>query len=273
MSSGAPAAAETNPSSLDIDDKLNLGAPGRYDESSYDATGPDTLVTPPVGNPWVNYGIWFDRDGVDQWQATYWGSIDGATYNTGGIYRVTVTFHAVSGLEGKGTMFATVNGVPTGFYDDGWYNGPPQHYPVGKSFVGDLSYLRVYADIRGENVKVYNLTATGYLFWTEVQIDIKPGSYPNSINLKAQGVVPVAVLTTMGFDARTVDPSTVLFAKASPVRWVLEDVDQDGDTDMLFHFRTQDLELGPTSTEATLTADTVDGKHIRGTDTVNIVSK
>jgi len=45
----------------------------------------------------------------------------------------------------------------------------------------------------------------------EVDIDIKPGSDPNSINLKSKGVVPVAVLTTDGFDASTVDPETVGF--------------------------------------------------------------
>ena len=42
----------------------------------------------------------------------------------------------------------------------------------------------------------------------EVPIDIKPGSYPNSINPNAGGVIPVAILTTDTFDASTVDPQT-----------------------------------------------------------------
>ena len=55
-----------------------------------------------------------------------------------------------------------------------------------------------------------------------VPMDIKPGSYPNSINLKSNGVVLVAVLTTTVFDASTVvDPATVFFADADPVRWHL----------------------------------------------------
>jgi hypothetical protein len=107
----------------------------------------------------------------------------------------------------------------------------------------------------------------------EVDIDIKPGSDPNSVNLKSKGVVPVAVLTTDDFDATTVDPGTVLFAGASPLRWTLEDVDGDGDIDLLFHFKTQELNLGEGSTDATLTGDTTDGKHIQGTDAVNIVPK
>jgi len=106
-----------------------------------------------------------------------------------------------------------------------------------------------------------------------VSIDIKPGSDPNSINLKSRGVVPVAVLTTDDFDASTVDPSTVLFADASPLRWALEDVDDDGDVDLLFHFKTQELELTGDSTEAALTGTTYDEQPIQGTDTVNIVPK
>ena len=106
-----------------------------------------------------------------------------------------------------------------------------------------------------------------------VLIDIKPGSDPNSINLKSNGVVPVAVLTSDDFDASTVDPATVLFADASPLRWTREDVDGDGDGDLLFHFRTQELNLDENSTEAVLIGDTTDGLHIKGTDGVNIVPK
>jgi parallel beta-helix repeat protein len=106
-----------------------------------------------------------------------------------------------------------------------------------------------------------------------VAIDIKPGSDPNSINLGSKGVVPVAVLTTDDFDASTVDPGKVEFAGASPVRWTMEDVDGDGDVDLLFHFKTQELQLDANSTEATLTGATTDGTPIEGTDTVKIVPK
>jgi len=105
----------------------------------------------------------------------------------------------------------------------------------------------------------------------EVEIDIKPGSCPNSINLGSKGVVPVAVLTTDDFDASTVDPDTVLFADAAPLRWTQEDVDGDGDMDLLFHFKTQELNLTEDSTEATLTGETFDEAQIQGMDTVNIV--
>ena len=116
-------------------------------------------------------------------------------------------------------------------------------------------------------------TVTFYQVPIQASIDIKPGSDPNSINLKSKGVVPVAVLTTDDFDASTIDPVTVTFAGASPLRWALEDVDNDGDMDMLFHFKTQELNLGNNSTEATLDGNTSSGWPIIGTDTVNIVGK
>jgi len=109
----------------------------------------------------------------------------------------------------------------------------------------------------------------------EITIDIKPGGNPNNINLNSKGVVPVAVLTTGDFDASTIDtnPDTVKFAGASPVRWRLCDVDDDGDNDLLFHFKTHELQgLDVNSTEATLTCETNNGEVISGTDTVRILS-
>ena len=83
--------------------------------------------------------------------------------------------------------------------------------------------------------------------------------------------MPVAVLSTDDFDATTVDPATVTFAGALPLRWALEDVDDDGDLDMVFHFKTQELNLDENSTEAELTGQTYGGVDISGTDDVRIV--
>ena len=108
---------------------------------------------------------------------------------------------------------------------------------------------------------------------TVCDIDIKPGSYPNSINLNSKGVVSVALLTTNLFDASTVDPESVVFAGALPLHWALQDADSDGDLDLVFHFKTQELNLNRDSTEATLTGETFDGLPVQGTDAVKIVPK
>lgn len=104
-----------------------------------------------------------------------------------------------------------------------------------------------------------------------VEIDIKPGSLPNSINLKSKGRVTVAILTTEDFDATAVNPCTVMFADASPLKWCVEDVDFDGDLDLVFHFKTQELGLTKDCIDATLTGETIEYQLIQGTDSVRIV--
>jgi hypothetical protein len=111
----------------------------------------------------------------------------------------------------------------------------------------------------------------------DVEIDIKPGSFPNSINPDSNGVIPVAILTTSDFDATTVDASTVEFGPDGAMmihkNAHLEDVDGDGDIDMVLHFRTQDTGIADGDTEASLSGETFDGQDILGTDSVRTVSE
>lgn len=159
MSSGAPAASSTNPNLKDIDDKLHLGSmPNKGDESNYDVVFPYLIVKSPIGVPWNNYGIWFDRDGYGEGQEKLWGEIDGATYNTGGIYDVILQYHALS--PELGAVFASVNGVQSGIYHE-WRNTQPDYYPVGISFSGDLSNIKIFASLWGENVKLTEFRAQG----------------------------------------------------------------------------------------------------------------
>ncbi len=118
-----------------------------------------------------------------------------------------------------------------------------------------------------------------------VTIDIKPGSYPNSINLKSNGVIPVAVLTTSTFSASQFIPEMAHFSDASSadamvcggataVRYTRQDVNGDGRPDLVFFFNTQDTNLTPSSTSAMFMAHgSYNGTtlHIMGTDSVNIV--
>ena len=124
----------------------------------------------------------------------------------------------------------------------------------------------------------------------KVAIDIKPGSDPNSINLKSKGKLPVAILSDEGFDARLVDVKTVLFADpelfdlgavpVAPIWSAVEDVNGDGLDDLLVFFSVPELaelaaEAPPAfdsqSLEAVLTGATFDGIEIIGADSVRIV--
>lgn len=106
-----------------------------------------------------------------------------------------------------------------------------------------------------------------------VEIDIKPGSFPNSINRKSNGNVPVALLSSATFDATAADRSTVEFAGASPfdIGTSPEDVDGDGRLDVVFHFATQSLNLPDGTTEACLTGKTTSGQAFKGCDSVRLV--
>jgi hypothetical protein len=109
----------------------------------------------------------------------------------------------------------------------------------------------------------------------QVAIDIKPGGSPNSINPGSNGNIPVAVLTTDSFDASSVDPSTVRFGltgeEAAPLRSSLEDVDGDGDLDLVLHFATQQTGILCGGSSARLTGQTFDGQQIEGSDSVKTV--
>ena len=81
--------------------------------------------------------------------------------------------------------------------------------------------------------------------------------------------------TAIDFDAIQVNALTVKFGPNGAIekhgQGHVEDVDGDGDSDMMFHFNTQETGIVCGDTEATLMGDTFDGIAITGTDTVNTV--
>ena len=111
-----------------------------------------------------------------------------------------------------------------------------------------------------------------------VEIDIKPGSDTNPINLKSGGLVPVALFGSAEFDVKTVDTATVVLGKmdhqspgAPAVRFVFEDVNDDGIQDILFFFRAAETGLEPSDTMACLHGMTLDGVQFCGHDSVKII--
>lgn len=111
-----------------------------------------------------------------------------------------------------------------------------------------------------------------------VVIDIKPGDDPNSINVNDRNknaVIPVAILSDAGFDASSVDPSTVAFGPNGAViahaSGHIDDVNADGFPDLLLHFKTVDTGIACGDTSATLTGTTFGGESIEGMDSVNPV--
>lgn len=101
---------------------------------------------------------------------------------------------------------------------------------------------------------------------TEGDLDIKPGSFPNSINTKKNGVTAVALLGSSTFDVTTVDVTTLRFGPddAQPAHdltvlatyiFHLEDVNNDGNTDLVSHYWTKETGIAVGQTSACLDYD------------------
>jgi probable HAF family extracellular repeat protein len=126
-------------------------------------------------------------------------------------------------------------------------------------------------------------TSTGVLhaalwtikFATAIAIDVKPGSAPNSVNPRSHGVIPVAILTTDDLDATTVNPQSVRFGPNSATeahgRSHIEDVNNDGRPDAVFHFRTDETGIKCGDTEVILRGETFGGNALKGTDSIRTV--
>jgi len=109
-----------------------------------------------------------------------------------------------------------------------------------------------------------------------IEIDIKPGSDPNSINLSLEGDLPVAILGSDTFDVADVDVTTLAFGPngARLVHWRgphFEDVDGDGVTDLLAHFRVEETGIAFGDMEACVTGETLGGMRFNGCDSVRTV--
>ncbi len=110
---------------------------------------------------------------------------------------------------------------------------------------------------------------------TTIEMDIRPGNAQNIINLRSRMQIAIAILTTDTFDAATVDTNTVRFGatgtEVAPVRLVLDDVDGDGDSDMLLFFRIEGAGIECGDTSASLSGMAFNGQAIEGTDSITIV--
>jgi uncharacterized delta-60 repeat protein len=181
---------------------------------------------------------------------------------------------------GNSSDFALVRYSPNGSLDTSFGSGGVTTTDFGSS---DSAFdVAVQTDgkivaVGGNNADftLARYQGTGLL---AVSIDIKPGSATNPINLTGVGVVPVAILSSAGFAATSVDPATVCFGDdgstsqrdCTEAHGVghREDVNGDGLTDLLLHYEVSETGIDPGDTRACLTGTTFGGVGIQGCDSI-----
>jgi hypothetical protein len=105
-----------------------------------------------------------------------------------------------------------------------------------------------------------------------VDIDVQPKSTKNNVRLNTNNLLPVAIMGSAAYDISQVNPDSVTFEGASPVRPAkFKDLNGDGMPDMMFKFAIQDTSIECGDNEATLSGQTWDGLDVTGTDSINTV--
>lgn len=111
-----------------------------------------------------------------------------------------------------------------------------------------------------------------------VNIDIKPFSDTNPINPSGRGVITVAVLGSETFDVTEIELTTVSFGpnEAAPAHAVgghLDDVNQDGFTDLVSHYRIHDTRIIVGDEEACVTGETISRTAFEGCDAIQTIPR
>ncbi len=150
-----------------------------------------------------------------------------------------------------------------------WHSAVYDPVRDGMWVFGGLSYFGILNDL-------------WLLTWGErlinVNVDIKPGSQDGPPPFGGSGTLPVAILSTPSFDAKTVDVASVRIGD-TPARLKpdttpmasLEDVDGDGLLDLVVHFDVAALNFTPADTLIRLDGTTHDGARIRGFSRIRFV--
>ncbi len=165
-------------------------------------------------------------------------------------------------------------------------------YTPNANFYGtDWFVYEVSDDQGGTDTATVTITVNPVI---DAVIDIKPGNDTNTVKLHSNGVLPVAILTTSTADGELEDFDATSLAtldlkyfefgdaregypRVHPLRAVAQDVDGDGDFDLLLHFSMREIAatgaLDSGSVDAVLTAEfggSAIGADLIGYDTLRV---
>jgi len=142
-----------------------------------------------------------------------------------------------------------------------------------------LSSAEVLGTTPGDNglplTQIVRVTLIGFeVFFDDLEIDPCGAASPINVDVLVKpkannpdrsGLIKAVILSSPGFDARSVDPASVHFGAASvPFRYFFGDEDEDGDTDLIFFFFVQEVGISCGDTSILLTGLTTGGQPIEG---------
>jgi hypothetical protein len=113
-----------------------------------------------------------------------------------------------------------------------------------------------------------------------VRIDIWPGTDADmqSVVIGSGTLVPVAILSSIGFDPRSLERGELILAGAAPVPFgrgrsgVFFDLNTDGVADYLLRFNAGDMDLQPGTCTLAFEGTSIGGERVRGDDRILVVS-
>lgn len=185
-------------------------------------------------------------------------------------------------LDSDGSKISGIDGIADS--SDSYANSP-------RLIFSDAKYAVVWKDHRNEMAEAY--FAFNICYETEIDINIKPGSCPNPLNIKSKGAFPLAILGNEDFDVYDIDVASIRLEGVNPIRSSYEDVATpfegelcechelggDGWIDLTLKFRTQEIVNAIEPIEdgeevpLTITGTLMDGTPIKGEDCVVIIGK
>src|ERR1041384_6238275 len=112
----------------------------------------------------------------------------------------------------------------------------------------------------------------------KIQIDSKPGGYPNCFNINGNGVVPVAILGSSSVNVNDINTTSLTFnGLAVRVKGnnqnqcSVQDVNSDGIPDLVCQFQDDTSNWLQGSTVGAVSGQLSNGTAIRGTDSICVV--
>jgi hypothetical protein len=241
---------------IEIDPSTGAGTP--IGVNGWGLTGGLTAVTNITVNSKGQMFGWWDPDeddlvSIDKatgvatrvgdfgfWTATYGLDFDNADV----LYLVNVggNVYTVDPTTGAGTYTGSIETIAHhGDFDpsSNLYYGISGFPRSGSEelVAADLSTREVIESFDGISPDIHAITfiqtAKAPEVPLSVDVDIKPGSCRNPVNVRSRGVLPMAILGTDEFDVTQVDPASLMLEGVSPIRWRVRDVAMrnQGDSD------------------------------------------